>query len=69
MYISPFVQNIEKDNAIKNLKQNKIIEYLKKLKFEKNKNVIVVGHRGVILPSMIDNDFSKSDLQTLESGF
>ena len=29
MYISPFVQNIEKDNAIKNLKQNKIIEYLK----------------------------------------
>ena len=69
MYISPFVQNIEKDNAIKNLKKNKIIEYLKKLKFEKNKNVIVVGHRGVILPSMIDNDFSKSDLQTLESGF
>ena len=71
MYLSPFVQSIEKEkNYNQNIKIKKMKDYFATFKNQKNQNIIIVGHKGILLPSLIKkNNFSKSDLQTLSSGF
>ena len=70
MYLSPFVQSVEKEkNYNQNIKIKKMKNYFATLKNPKEQNIIIVGHKGILLPSLIKNNLSKSDLQTLESGF